>query len=183
MYIMRQTQRSAPVLKLCSPAVMLLCLPRPVTGLLKGLPRPRNYSEVKGQRGRVYLAPHGERVLDWHSHHWKSVKEPKPPDPRLVNWQWKTICIQICWLRPARLSWQGRSAGGRQLASDWLASGIMAYGFQSTTFLPQLLLSLNCLTSEVVCVCVCVLSLQMLSLQPEIIFNVSSFSDQIILFW
>lgn len=50
-------------------------------GLLKGLPRPGNYSEAKGERGRVYLAP---AVLDWHSLHWKCVRRSKPRDPR---WQ------------------------------------------------------------------------------------------------
>lgn len=52
MYIMRQTQRSAsPPLTPRYPAVMLLCLLWPLTALLKGLPWPRNYSEVKGQGG------------------------------------------------------------------------------------------------------------------------------------
>lgn len=73
---------------------MLLCLLWPVTELLKGPPRPRNYSEVKGQRGSVYLAPGGGRLLDWHSHRWKMC-ERGLSDLILaeLKWQWKSICI------------------------------------------------------------------------------------------
>ncbi len=66
-------------------AVMLLCLLWPLTRLLKGLPRPRNYSGVRGQRGRVYLAPHGGGSFPGIPIIGNVRKGPKPPDPCRVK--------------------------------------------------------------------------------------------------
>ena len=80
MYIMRQTQRSAPPYPKCAPCCHALMSSLATHWTIKRISHPRNYSQVKGQRGRVYLAPLGERALDRHSHHWKRVRGSKRPD-------------------------------------------------------------------------------------------------------